>query len=325
MGEKKPVQTVSAEEIARTFLSDASGVVARKGASGKTNMVSATEESETEWRIDADRYATLRELGRGGMGCVEEVFDAMLGRSVARKAMLEDANERAAMMLIAEAQTCAQLEHPAIVPVYDLDADEHGRPRYTMRVVEGRTLRDVLSDNQTEGAPHTPLAQLLGILRQVCLAIDYAHSKGVVHRDLKPENVIVGNFGEVYVLDWGIAHVAADSLIVRADIGTIHAGSPGYMAPEQVQAAPITARTDVFALGVMLYEILTGDRPFEDADVASLIARSTRDFRNAPSSIDPERVPAAFDTLVVTCLARHPGDRPARARAARGRRRGRDA
>jgi serine/threonine-protein kinase len=301
------------EEIARTFMSAASGIAVRQKDDGRASLVTATEESETEWADHDDRYAILRDVGRGGMGRVEEVFDSTLGRSVARKILLSELGETAATMLIAEAQTSAQLEHPAIVPVYDLDADETGRPRYTMRYVQGRTLRDVLNDNHT-GKQHTPLAKLLGVLGQVCLAIDYAHSKGVIHRDLKPENIMLGDFGEVYVLDWGIAHLAQGSDIIREDIGLVHAGSPGYMAPEQVQSEPITARTDVFALGVILYEMLAGKRPFEDDDVASIVARSTRDFKNAPSLVDPDRIPGAFDTLVVTCLRRDPEMRPPSAR-----------
>jgi serine/threonine-protein kinase len=301
------------EELARTFLSAASGIAIRRGSSGRESLVSATEESETEIEQIDERYVVIRDVGRGGMGRVEEVFDSALGRSVARKVLLRELGEGAAPLLIAEAQTCAQLEHPAIVPVYDIDSDAHGYPRYTMRFVQGRSLRDVLVDNAS-GTKHTPLAQLLGILRQVCLAIDFAHAKGVVHRDLKPENVMLGDYGEVYVLDWGIAHITEASDIVREDIGPLHAGSPGYMAPEQALSEPITPKTDVFALGVMLYEILTGSRPFADDDLLSIAARSTRDFRNAPSSVDPSRIPSSFDTLVLSCLARNPDNRPASAR-----------
>jgi len=314
VAEGKPVRTALPVEIARTFMSAASGIAVRQAADGRASLVAAGEDSETEWSEHEDRYAIIRDIGRGGMGRVEEVFDSTLGRSVARKVLLSELGDGAATLLIAEAQTSAQLEHPAIVPVYDLDSDDGGRPRYTMRYVQGRTLRDVLTDNHVEGRAHTPLAKLVGVLRQVCLAIDYAHSKGVIHRDLKPENIMLGDFGEVYVLDWGIAHLEIGSDIIREDTGMIHAGSPGYMAPEQVQSEPITPRTDVFALGVILYEMLAGKRPFEDEDVASIVARSTRDFKNAPSLVDPERIPGAFDTLVVTCLRRNPDQRPASAR-----------
>lgn len=307
------VRTALPEELARTFLSAASGIAIRKNLSGRESLVTATDESETEIEELDERYVVIRDVGQGGMGRVEEVFDSALGRSVARKVLLRELGEAAAPLLIAEAQTCAQLEHPAIVPVHDIDSGEDGYPRYTMRFVQGRSLRDVLVDNASN-TKHTPLAQLLGILRQVCLAIDFAHSKGVVHRDLKPENVMLGDFGEVYVLDWGIAHITDGSEIVREDIGHFHAGSPGYMAPEQAQSEPITPKTDVFALGVMLYEMLTGSRPFADEDLLSIAARSTRDFRNSPSSVDPSRIPASFDTLVLSCLARNPDNRPPSAR-----------
>ena len=239
------------------------------------------------------RYHVVRELGRGGMGRVDEVFDRALGRSVAQKSVLPGKGEMYGTLLVAEAQTCAQLEHPSIVPVYEIGADSEGNPHYTMRVVRGRTLRDVLVDNDDATRAHKSLAQLLGILRQVCMAVDFAHSRGVVHRDLKPENVLVGEFGEVYVLDWGVAHLVEGSDVRRATHEKFMAGSPGYMAPEQALGGAIDARTDVFALGVLLYEILSGERPFAEPDI---------------------KVPRAFDPLVMSCLSPQPASRPPSAR-----------
>jgi serine/threonine-protein kinase len=260
-----------------------------------------------------DRYALVCELGRGGMGRVDLLFDRALGRTVARKTAIADAHTD---HLVIEAQIGAQLEHPSIVPVYDV-AIVDGRPEYTMRVVRGRTLGAVLDDNAT-GRPKTPLAQLLGVLRQVCLAVDYAHSRGVVHRDLKPDNVILGEFGEVYVLDWGVAHVdqRSDLRNVSVQDGRFDlAGSPGYMAPEQAMGEAVDARTDVFALGVMLYEILAGSRPFRDKNLASVLRRITDPMREPPSERGAALgAPTAFDGLVLGCLSREPGERPASAR-----------
>jgi formylglycine-generating enzyme required for sulfatase activity len=256
------------------------------------------------------RYVFMNEIGRGGMGRVDEVFDGMLGRSIAQKCALPEGGEGYATMLVSEAQTCAQLEHPAIVPVYDVGVGPDGAPYYTMRRVRGRTLYDVLRDIDK------PLSQsqLLAVLRQVCLAVDYAHSRGVVHRDLKPENVIVGEFGEVYVLDWGIAELLEGSDVKRTRKEKFSAGSPGYMAPEQITGAPVTARTDVFALGVMLYEGLSGLRLFQDEDHASLVSRATGDL--APVVIVPPGVLGSshLEALVRTCIEVNPDRRPGSSR-----------
>jgi serine/threonine-protein kinase len=264
------------------------------------------------------RYERVREIGRGGMGRVDELLDRALGRTVAQKSCVEN-DDALAAILIAEAQICAQLEHPSIVPVYDIAFDHDGRPNYTMRVVRGRTLRDALEDRMEGRRTAMSFAQLLGVLRQVCLAVDYAHARGVVHRDLKPENIIVGDFGEVYVLDWGIAHVLEGSdirhdpsLLVRMS----SAGSPGYMAPEQAIGERIEPRTDVFALGVMLYEILAGAQPFSDRNLASVLERARVDVEVAPPSArSPQAVSSgAFDALVMACLSRDVLKRPPSAR-----------
>ncbi len=256
------------------------------------------------------RYVFMNEIGRGGMGRVDEVFDGMLGRSIAQKCALAEGGEGYATMLVSEAQTCAQLEHPAIVPVYDIGVGPDGAPYYTMRRVRGRTLYDVLRDIDKPPSQ----AQLLAVLRQVCLAVDYAHSRGVVHRDLKPENVIVGEFGEVYVLDWGIAELLEGSDVKRARKEKFSAGSPGYMAPEQITGAPVTARTDVFALGVMLYESLSGLRLFQDDTHESLVSRATGDF--APGAVVPPGVLGSshLEALVRTCIEVNPDRRPGSSR-----------
>jgi serine/threonine-protein kinase len=259
----------------------------------------------------AQRYLPVRELGQGGMGRVDVVFDRVMGRPIACKRLLD---HQFAALLHVEALICAQLEHPSIVPVYDVSTDADGHPQYSMRVVNGRTLRDVLGDDVT--AP--PLSRLLGILRQVCLAIDYAHSRGVVHRDLKPENVIVGEFGEVYVLDWGVAWLmpSSDIRLPLAQAPAIAvAGSPGYMAPEQALGDEVDARADVYALGVILYEILTGAAPFgSEIDLSGVYQRVSSPSLPPPSEAAPGVVPCAFDALVRACLKRHPAERPGSAR-----------
>ncbi|HEY8073100.1 MAG TPA: serine/threonine-protein kinase, partial [Labilithrix sp.] len=252
----------------------------------------------------ATRFTLVREIGRGGMGRVDEVFDSVLGRAVAQKSVLPGASLLQTTLLVSEAQTCAQLEHPSIVPVYDFGPSTDGHPQYTMRLVRGRTFRQVLQEKTT-------LAQRLGVLRQVCLAVAYAHTRGVVHRDLKPDNIVCGEFGEVYVLDWGIAHLVEGSDVRRAKHEEVQAGSPGYMAPEQVLTGTkkITPATDVFALGAMLYEVVTGKRAFGDEDVPSILRRCQTGLDAPPSRRDP-RAPQAFDGLVVRCLANEAEERP---------------
>ncbi|MBE7483758.1 MAG: SUMF1/EgtB/PvdO family nonheme iron enzyme [Polyangiaceae bacterium] len=261
------------------------------------------------------RYELLGELGKGGMGRVDEVFDRVLGRPVAQKRLLRVADSDHATMLVSEAQTCAQLEHPSIVPVYDLDAADDGRPFYTMRVVRGRSLREVLEDNNGTNRDRVPLAQLLGIFRQVCLAVDYAHSRGVVHRDLKPDNIAVGEFGEVYVVDWGIAHLIEGSDVRRSGYGPNIAGTPAYMPPEQLLGEELDARTDVFALGVILYEILCGQRPFHDESIRGVMSRRQKQLEKPPSQVEPgSGVTSFFDDLTLACLAPTRTGRPGRAR-----------
>lgn len=250
-----------------------------------------------------ERYLHLRELGRGGMGQVDVVFDKLLVRPVARKTALDPL---LGPMLAAEARVGAQLEHPAIVPVYDAGTDGQGRPCYVMRVVNGRTLKDVLATEgrlDVEGMGH---GKLLGVVRQVCLALDYAHSRGVVHRDLKPANIVVCDFGEVYVIDWGVAFVMESSDVLGAMVADEQptvAGSPLYMAPEQARGERVDGRTDVYALGLILHELLTGAHPLRAHDGHRL---------EAPK-LDAALQPP-FRDLIERCLDEEVTRRPARAR-----------
>jgi formylglycine-generating enzyme required for sulfatase activity len=323
MGDRKiqKDRTMAPADVARTLRSRLTMQVARPrrhesgpvaGPRSKAQMGSATTEPPPPPVLDAPgaRYVFMNELGRGGMGRVDEVFDHMLGRSIAQKSALPEGGEAYATMLVSEAQTCAQLEHPAIIPVYDVGVGPDDTPYYTMRRIRGRTLYDVLRDVEKPASR----AQLLAVLRQVCLAVDYAHSRGVVHRDLKPENVIVGEFGEVYVLDWGIAELLEGSDVKRSLKDSVSAGSPGYMAPEQITGGRADARTDVFALGAMLYEALSGLRLFADEDHASLVSRATGEV--APAKVVPPGVLGSshLEALVRSCIETDPARRPGSAR-----------
>ena len=222
----------------------------------------------------ASRYDVLRELGRGGMGEVLLCFDRRIGRQVAmkRSTVAVAANPEADRFL-REISVQGQLEHPTVVPLHDLSVDPDGQVYFTMKHVRGRTLKNILSalrEGDKETREQFPLRKLLAAIVNVCLGVAFAHSRGVIHRDLKPDNLMLGAFGEVYVLDWGVAKVVTapdlpDLLRVPghgAEAGGTEAGSlvgtPGYMSPEQCRGDVdgIGPASDVYALGAILFELL---------------------------------------------------------------------
>lgn len=223
------------------------------------------------------RYELHATLGEGGMGEVLLCRDRRIGREIAMKVIRRghEAGPTLRARFLREARVQGQLEHPAVVPVYDLADDGGGSAFFTMKRVRGETLEAVLerlgTGNPHAGAEYTR-HKLLAAFARVCLAVHFAHTRGVVHRDLKPSNVMLGDFGEVYVLDWGVAKVegveeeleeSGERIALREHeplpttaAGTV-LGTPGYMAPEQTRGEPVDARTDVYALGAILFELLT--------------------------------------------------------------------
>lgn len=267
---------------------------------------------------DSDRYAEVRELGVGGLGRVVAVFDRDLQREVARKDLLADDDDARARFL-REARVTARLEHPNIVPVHDLGSDGD-RPYYTMRCLEGRTLGDALEDQDLAGR-----LSLLGHLLDVAQAMAYAHAQGVVHRDLKPDNVMIGAFGETWVVDWGLAGPAgptappgqaapsgpaADGHVQALDGPRLtHAGrlmgTPAYMSPEQARGEPADERSDVFSVGGMLYTVLTGRPPWPGGAGEALAAAALGEVAN-PRGDD---VPEPLVAIALRALASAPDDR----------------
>jgi eukaryotic-like serine/threonine-protein kinase len=218
------------------------------------------------------RYKMGDMLGRGGMGEVVSARDEQIGRDVAIKRLRDGTPTRVQQALfLREARIQGRLGHPAVVPVHELRRDARGQPFFVMRQLEGITLSEVikkLAAGDRDAEQRYPRQRLLRAFAEVCLAIEFAHTRGVVHRDLKPANIVLGDFGEVYVLDWGVAHVM-DKEAKTADFEDVQTiddslrvdgmilGSPGYMSPEQIRADPeLDGRSDVYALGCILFEIL---------------------------------------------------------------------
>ena len=210
----------------------------------------------------------FQELGHGAMGAIHPATDRNLMRHVALKRMDRRLAENAFYRqgFIVEAQITGQLEHPNIVPVYELSKDSRGAPYFTMKLVLGESFDQWLADPSRPVGSTTRIEGGLEILLKVCDAVAYAHHRGVVHRDLKPDNVMVGSFGQVYVVDWGLARLTrtAPGFGGPAEEASGAAGTLDYMAPEQAKGDPskMDERTDVFGLGAILYEILSGKCPY---------------------------------------------------------------
>ena len=275
-----------------------------------------------------ERYQISDVLGRGGMGEVLSGRDDQIGRSVAIKRLrVKDPKPEVLARFLREVRIQGRLEHPAIVPVYELHTESE-QPFFVMKQLTGTTLADVLDRlGKRDGAAERAFTRqrMLRAFVDVCLAIEFAHTRGVVHRDLKPANVVLGDFGEVYVLDWGIARVAHedDDRSSFADIDVLGTetvagailGTPGFMAPEQIaHADDLDGRADVYSLGCMLFEILTLDglHPRGQAALASTLAAI--DAR--PSIRAPDRdVPPELDEICVRATEVDPDRRFPTARA----------
>jgi serine/threonine-protein kinase len=247
-------------------------------------------------------------LGVGGMGRVELGQQRVLRREVAVKRIRPDRYSAVAVSaLLRESRLTGALEHPNIVPVHQLGVDGAGRPILLMKRVDGASWSELLEDSQHKAwgpAPVDTLSRNLEILRQVCNAVHFAHQRGVLHRDLKTANVMVGEFGEVYVVDWGVA------MELRGERSADLAGTPAYMAPEMAApGAPLDARTDVYLLGTMLHEALTGRVRHEGADLAEVLEKARR---SEPFSYGPD-VPPELGALCNRACAKEPGGRPSSA------------
>jgi eukaryotic-like serine/threonine-protein kinase len=292
-------------------------------------------------RLKGRKYKIEGPVGEGGMGTVLAVKDLHARRTVAMKVLRDPvhASGEWRRRFIREAEVLGQLEHPNIVPLHDLGLDEQGQVFYTMKFVNGATLAEVLEDlklGRSETAARYPLRQLLGVFQKVCDAVAFAHSRRVIHRDLKPENIMVGDYGEVLVMDWGLAKVLSgdrkreavgetdltrrspaplpegESATFETMSGMVM-GTPGFMAPEQAdgRTAEMDFRTDIYALGGILYKILTLQSPVTGKSAAEVIEKARAGDIVSPlkSHCAGREIPSSLAAVAMKALAFKPEDR----------------
>ncbi|MEZ4264256.1 MAG: serine/threonine-protein kinase [Polyangiaceae bacterium] len=332
------------ESLAPTVASFGSGAHSAPHASVPETLVSSARlpvdpDQELGVTVGDARYEVEATIGEGGMGEVRLCRDLHVGREIAMKVIHAthrgDAEVRA--RFLREARVQGQLEHPAIVPVYDIGRTGDDVDYFAMRRIRGETLADAIDRlaagdeaAREEHARH----KLLAAFVRVCLAVDYAHSRGVVHRDLKPGNIMLGRFGEVYVLDWGIAKLDVAETEPRSAAGGAHVveaqidlqaegtasgailGTPGYMAPEQVLASDaVDGRADIYALGTILFEILALEPLVQGKTASDRIVSTLKGVDARPSERKVADVPPELDAICAMATAREPAHRFGSARA----------
>jgi WD40 repeat protein len=271
--------------------------------------------------VQRERYSADREIGRGGLGRVTAAQDQRLGREVAIKELFEPYGDRQARFL-REALITARLQHPSIVPVYDAGYWPNGAPFYAMKLVSGRSLAEIIDKTKTLPERLAYLSSAIAVVE----AIAYAHSQRILHRDLKPSNIVVGEYGETVVVDWGLAKPldlpAWDELAAGpyrdASAGLTVAGSilgtPGYMAPEQAGGKDVDERSDIYALGAVLYQLVSGKPPYAAGPAREVLVQVERE-PPAPLAGRVPEAPAELVTIIEKAMARDPEQRYQSARS----------
>src|SRR5215471_3747423 len=253
----------------------------------------------------AGRYEIQGELGRGAMGVVYKAVDPVIGRTVAVKTLRlsEEGTGLSRSELLnrfqTEARAAGLLTHPNIVVVFDA-GEENGLYYITMELVEGKSLQALLDSGQA-----FPLARVLRIMEQTCSALQFAHERSIVHRDIKPANLMLTADDTVKVTDFGTAKILQFGTVQQ----TTHVmGTPSYMSPEQVKGRPVDGRSDIFSLGVMLYEMLTGEKPFPGQSITTVIYKIVNEDPIPPRQLNPSLHPGLSD-IVMRALAKDPDQR----------------
>ena len=271
-------------------------------------------------RVDPHtRYAYFKTIARGGRSIIQSCKDLHLMRTVCYKSLKAEFSDDAAAQrrFVREARVSAMLQHPNTMPTYELGRDAQGHCYFTMKLVHGYTLREIFDFRE-----RYDLSRLVEVVIQVAHALAYAHDHGVVHRDIKPENVLIGPFGEVLVLDWGIALVLpqADAALSAAGaeaddeaaaVGTGGAeGTVSYMSPEQIrQDAALDHRTDIYSLGSVLYEVLAGRPPVVGESFEEILRQTLNVDAAPPSEFAKTPVPPRLEQICMRCLRKDPAAR----------------
>ena len=267
------------------------------------------------------RYAFFSTLATGGKSVIKSCRDLHLQRTICYKSLrsefLDDPVEN--LRLLREARISAGLQHPNTVPTYEIGRNNKGHYYFTMKLVHGYTLREIFNFRE-----RYDLRQLVDVIVQVAHALGYAHSKGVLHRDIKPDNILVGPYGEVLLLDWGLAKVwSKDPAAAQANENDTRSAKKGmtgeaklqgtvmYMSPEQIDKDPgISFQSDIYSLGALLYETMTGRTPFEGDHVQTLLGQIRNQTPEDPRKSTREGVPDVLARLTMQCLSKNPSDRP---------------
>ena len=268
------------------------------------------------------RYAYFKTIAKGGKCLIQACKDLHLSRVICYKSLLpefaDDPIEQ--QRFLREARVSAMLQHPNTVPTYELGRDNRGHYYFTMKLVHGYTLREVLNYRE-----RYDLSQLVDAIIQVAHSLEYAHAHGVVHRDIKPENILVGPFGEILLMDWGLAKVwkadGTDAVLPKDSEKTISdelsitrrgklQGTIIHMSPEQIDQDPnIDGRTDVYSLGTILYEILTASSPSTGKTMDQIIDNIKNQEPTPPSEASQFKIPPLLEKATMACLKKNPDER----------------
>ena len=268
------------------------------------------------------RYAFFSTVATGGKSLIKSCVDLHLRRRICYKTLRPEFidNKTENLRLLREARISAMLQHPNIIPTYELGRDNRGNYYFTMKLVHGYTLREILNYRE-----RYDISQLMETILQVARALAYAHSLGVLHRDVKPDNILVGPYGEVLLLDWGLAKVWPKDKSQAIDESSIEEVDPGptmtgegklqgtvmYMSPEQIERDPnISFASDTYSLGAVLYETLTGTTPFQGEVIHKLLDQIRESSPPYPTCETGERLPKILCDLAMQCLEKDPSKRP---------------